>query len=184
LVDQLTTGLIVTADSVKMVSASITPSSLVVLAQQVSYTFNITTTNANPANSVVAIVFPTEIHLVNAVTVESSTAQCILVGQSAQNVTVTCSQSSTNFVITLGNIRNPSSTKPTSTFSIQTFVQGNLQEFLISGLTIAMNTAMALNQLSVAASNTTVNQQANYTFGLTFSTTHSTGDKVILTIPN
>lgn len=54
----MTGGLVVQAEPVKMVGVGVTPSSLVVMAQGVSYTFNITTTNTNPANSVISIVFP------------------------------------------------------------------------------------------------------------------------------
>lgn len=184
LVDQIVSGLTVTADPVKMSSVSITPSSLVVLAQPVNYAFSITTANTNPANSVLAIVFPAEIPLVDTVIVGSSSAFCSLVQQLGQNVTVSCTQSSATLMITLGNIRNPSSTKPTSTFSVQTFVQGSLQEYLTAGLIVTMSTAMTLNQFTISASNSIVNQQANYTFTLTFSTTHNSNDKVVLTIPS
>lgn len=183
LVDQLTSGLTVKADPVPLASAAVIPSNTTVLAKLVDYAFTLQLTNSIPAANVISVTFPAEISLTNSLTLKAATSPCVLSQQSGQQVNLSCSAALNALNFTLSGVSNPTSTAPTSTFTLQVFYNGYLQEYMLIGLSVAMDTAALLSSVSVASSNNTVSQVANYTFSLTLSTTHYNGDRVVLSIP-
>lgn len=183
LVDQLLTGPTVKADAVSMLAATVTPASTTVLGKLVDYSFTVRLANSIPSNCIFSITFPIEIPVTSAITLQTVSSSCILGTQTGQQINLTCSVALNSINLTLSGINNPLSTAPTSSFTLQAYYNGYLQEYMLTGLSVTMDTAAPIAGFSVTTTNNTVSQIANYTFAFTFLTTHYSGDRVVLNIP-
>lgn len=130
-VDQLTSGLTVTATSVPFRSVTLTPGSTTV-GKITNYTLSIQIANALPATSILLITIPITSFAVSTITLLSFTiGSTAIPGCSISNtapltvqLSSACFPSSTPALTTLkvvlGNITNPLSTKPTDSWQIET----------------------------------------------------------------
>lgn len=89
----------------------------------------------------------------------------------------------TSMTIQLGNIINPYSTKPTNSISVETFFNNLLMEYLYENMIVTLTTATTFSASSSNPINKVVNEQTTYTFSLTFSQQHYSGDRIIVTFP-
>jgi hypothetical protein len=131
LVDQLTSGLTFTATAVSLRSLTLTPASTVVYATT-SYTFTIQSSFSIPTASTIQITFPNQIsnggQVLNTFTINSqSVSGCAFTSTSNtiivfNNLCIKNTLLNTSIItITLSNITNPTSYKPTDTFSVQIY---------------------------------------------------------------
>ena len=90
------------------------------------------------------------------------------------------------FSITLSNILNPPSFKPSGTFKIYTYGPvGNLINYLDSNLIVTMNIAVTTTSFTVSPSNNTVVALTTYNFQISHSISpHSINDYAIISIPS
>ena len=137
LVDQLTTGLTFTAIAVTLRSLTLTPTSTVVYATT-SYTFAIQSTFSIPTASTIQITFPNQIsnggQVLNSFTINSLSISGCTFSSTSNRIIVfnnLCFKSpllNTSIItIILSNITNPTSYKPTDTFSVQIYNGAYLQ---------------------------------------------------------
>jgi len=166
IVDQITSGIIVTPSAIILKSSSLSSNSLVAGAQS-SYTFNLQSTLTTLQNSVINLTFPLSFSasnyqlttfkiagtLVSGCTISIS-GLTILFNSSCVNQNVLTTQA-IQFVIS--NITNPSSTKPTNSFSISTYYNNYLMEYLYNGITVTMATPATLSYFQVTPADSSAN---------------------------
>ena len=92
--------------------------------------------------------------------------------------------SQSTFIITLSNIINPYSTKPSNSLTIQTYFNNFLMEYMYNNIIVTLTTAKGIFSSSITANSNTVNAITTYTFTIGFSLTHFSGDRILLTIPS
>lgn len=193
-VDQLTSGLVLQAAPTTLASADLVPSSLTVAATS-TYTLTFKNRNTLPAGSQIALSFPIDfsssggVSLVSFISSSNNIPGCtISVAGSMKFNFSNCFPSGipaqTTLVLSLSNILNPTSTKPSASLQLETFYNGYLMEYLYSGITVTMTTPAALSFAAVVPTDTTVNAVTSYLVSLSFSQTHYSGDSVIITIPS
>ena len=145
IVDTLSTGLTVTAGSVPLQGVSLSSSSYKVGANS-NYTVTIQISNELPAAFHVEIQLPVDSFSVNTLLLRSVQVQkpsdsspttyssCSLSTLSSLNVKISSScfsealPAQSNIIVTLGNITNPLSTKPSSSWEVETFFGDRLME--------------------------------------------------------
>lgn len=84
----------------------------------------------------------------------------------------------------ISKIVNPSSTRPSSTFSLYTFLQGNLIESLTSGLTVTMTTPAAFTFATIVADSKINGDSTYYILSIMPSISIPSGSILRLTIPS
>jgi hypothetical protein len=128
LVDQLNSGLTVTATSVPLKSVIVTPTSLTVTAVT-KYTFSVQSSYNIPSSSIIVLTFPTEVanggYILNSFSVDGvAVSGCILSSISNSQISFSnlCIKSmvknTSSISFSISNITNPSSFKPTSSFGV------------------------------------------------------------------
>jgi hypothetical protein len=91
---------------------------------------------------------------------------------------------STTITITLLNIINPYSTKPTDSLSISTYYNSLQMEYLSSGVSLTLTTPTTFTYIGATPTSPTVNAITTYNFTVTFQQQHYSGDRVIITFPS
>lgn len=193
-VDQLTSGLTLQAAATTLLSADLTPSSLTVAATA-TYTITFKNRNALPSGSQISLSFPSDfssssgVSLVSFSSSGNSVSACTISVVSSMkfnfsNCFPSAIPAQTTFVLSLSNIINPLSTKPSASLQLETYYNGYLMEYMYSGITTTMTTPAALTFAAIVPTDTTVNAITSYLLSLSFSQTHYSGDSIILTIPS
>lgn len=153
-VDQLATGLSISASERALRSVVLTLSSYVVYASA-TYTFAIQPTYSLPLGTVIKITFPQQLSLTNIITLIAFTIDNIVISDcilSTMATTVNSSQlvfssacvpgivANTSMIeIRIGDVINPVSFKSTESFLVEAFNGVYRQEYIGSGVTVTMN---------------------------------------------
>jgi hypothetical protein len=180
---------------VPLASTSLVSSSMEVGANS-TYTITFKNTNPLPAGSSISVGFPSDFPIaIGVVLVSVSIAgvsrTCTFSAASNMNFSIGSSgcispsvPSQSTFIITLSNIINPYSTKPSNSLTVQTYHNSLLMEYMYSNIIVTLTTAKGLFSSSILADSTVVNAITTYTFTIGFSLTHYSGDRILLTIPS
>ena len=187
MVDRITTGITMTSTPNAVVSATVTPTSLVTYALT-TYTFNVQLADPIPASGYIQIVFPA--------TVSFGT----LAIASASFTTTTCSLSLASSTLSINNcfsadmatlatsiaisgVFNPPSLQPTASFSFSTFSPLGMVNFINSGLTATMTTPATTTAFSISPLSSVVHSTQQYNLGFSLAVPHQNGDYFTLTLP-
>ena len=192
-VDRLTSGLTLTATPVTLSSGAVSSSSPVVAASS-TYTITIQNRNPLPSGSYLTVIFPGDFPTALGISLTSFTSASNVISACTLSAVTSLSYNLTNcipsalsagtsMIIVLANVVNPGSTKPTSSLQVQTYYNSKLMEYMTTGLTVTMTTPTTLTFSSLTPTNATANGQTSYVLAVTFSQTHYSGDKIVLTVP-
>lgn len=194
LVDTVTTGITLTSSANAITIASVTPSSTQV-NQVTSYTFSITLNDPITMGGYFDLIFPSQVTFSSpTLTILSSSMEntCTLNVQSSTTIRFSSCFSTANrttatpLSFSLSSIKNPSTFAQSSAFTLNTYDSAgrmiNFQSSQLSSLTVTMDTEASLTA-SISLASNIVHTSTTYTFDVTFSVTHVTGDKLIVTLP-
>ncbi len=85
--------------------------------------------------------------------------------------------------IVINNVLNPSSFKPTSSFTVEIFNGIYRQELLNTGITVTMKETAAIPYFKVTPDSAIVNDNNMYTFEINFQIRRFSGDRVLIKFP-
>lgn len=181
---------IITAFSASLYSANAIPDSKIV-GDITNYTFNIQTRNDIPIGGIIKIVLPDEIFIsddssacFNEIGLEIGytcvlTSSTIIIENAFRNSFFTSGQIS----VTLSNIKNPMSTKPSSTLKFYTLYQETIIDSLTSGVLVTMETTHPMTG-SLVPESTKVGDITNYLFSFQPFNILPKDISIIVTPPN
>lgn len=92
-------------------------------------------------------------------------------------------RNTSTITIVLNNVLNPSSFKPTSSFTIEIFNGIKRQEFLNTGIIVAMTQTAAIPYFKVTPTSLIVNENNLYTFEINFQIKRFSGDRILIKFP-
>ncbi len=85
--------------------------------------------------------------------------------------------------IIISNVLNPSSFKPTSSFTVEMFNGIYRQEFLNTGITVTMKESAVIPYFKVTPDSSIVNDANMYTFEINFQIRRFSGDRILIKFP-
>lgn len=164
LIDQLTTGLIITMTQLhKLTIASVTSDSLIVGANTY-FTFTIYPFNAIPSGGNILIQPSSDIIFTSQITCTSTGLTSCTCNIISGNLKATVSSTSTFFTIKAGLIQNPLSTKPASFLATTSDGVYNIDS---SAIDFQVSTAASFKTFTITASSLYINTVAEYTLAYT-----------------
>ncbi len=157
-----------------------------------SYQINLTLLDPIPTGGYIVIIFPTTVVPQAGQLVAASfgigTCNPNMVNSTYITVTgcFTADMNNLAFSITLGNILNPPSFKPTTTFKVYTYGPSNtMVNYLDTGLTVTMNISANTVGFAVSPNVFTVGATTTYYFQITHAiSAHTVNDYAIITFPS
>jgi hypothetical protein len=190
IIDQLTSGLTLTYGANQLPNGSFQalPSNTTTFAPS-NYTLSATLVDPIPAGGSIRLVFPPAVTLGSPSLLSASfpTATCSLT-QSGSAITLSgCFASALNTLaiwVVIGGATNPSSLAPTASFQLYTLGTLGTVNYRNDSVTVTMSTPAISVAFSVTPGSLVVGSSTTYTFALSFYGTHSSGEHLMLSLPD
>jgi hypothetical protein len=166
IVDQITSGLTVTCTPIILTSSTVSSNNPIVAAKA-SYNFTMRSTLTTLQNSIINLTFPSTFSessyqltsfSINGIAVPGCTISVSGLTVLFNSSCMSQNASNTSIIqFIISNITNPTSTKPSPSFSISTYYNNFLMEHLYNGITITMTTPVNLSYFQVTPSDSSAN---------------------------
>ncbi|CDW77580.1 UNKNOWN [Stylonychia lemnae] len=177
-----------------VLTAVVTPASLVAYNSPTDYAFAITPVQTIPIGGKIKVVFPTVITGTSITTctlsISGSSPTCTVSSTSPLTVSITggfttaYTAKTTPFTLTLGNLRNPRTTAVTSSFTITTTDSSdNKIAEASTGITVQMTQVPDITSFAVAQASGVNGAATDYTFTVTSPIPQLSTDKITFTFP-
>ncbi|OMJ74195.1 hypothetical protein SteCoe_26950 [Stentor coeruleus] len=194
-IDQKTSGITFTAVTASLVSASVTPSSLVT-GVVTTYTFIVVTKNIIPINGYIKVTFPSCLSISDTTNAASTCTKI----QGFTSSTLTCTATSSSLTVngfssgsfsagtlewSINYTKNPSSTATCSTFQINTYDSSNYSiDQKTSGISVTVTTANTLSSVIITPGSYINGQSCTYTFTIKVTNITPTNAYAIIEAPS
>lgn len=194
IVDQLLTGMTISATEITMKSVIVSPASDIVYSKA-TYTFTIQPTYTLPVGTVIKVTFPQQINegggqgllsmAIDGVTINGCTLSSVNTTQLtlSSNCMPTQVKNTSSITLQISNVTNPTSFKPTDSFLIEAFNGIYRQEYLGNGIIVTMNQTTNVSTFKVTPNSFIANDLTMYTFEVVFQINKFSGDRVLIKLP-
>lgn len=194
IVDQLLTGMTISATEITMKSVIVSPASAIVYSKA-TYTFTMQPTYTLPVGTVIKVTFPQQINesggqgllsmAIDGVTINGCTLSSVNTTQLtlSSNCMPTQVKNTSSITLQISNVTNPTSFKPTDSFLIEAFNGIYRQEYLGNGIIVTMNQTTNVSTFKVTPNSFIANDLTMYTFEVVFQIKKFSGDRVLIKLP-
>ncbi|CAG9317925.1 unnamed protein product [Blepharisma stoltei] len=189
ILDKLESGITVTMTTPHdLLSAAISITSNIIATEN-DYTFTIAPYNTMYNNGYLLITFPSEISLPSSPNCDISgsittSVACSIVNSQLKVVIGLSSDTTSAFSFILHSIINPSSTKPSSSFTIETLINGYSIDKLSSKITVQATQPASFPNLQISLSDSGISATTSYKFTLTTLHTLPAGGYIEVAVPS